>query len=131
MYTLHCTLVHLYTLTVHTLVEVHDGILHGVHLLHQSHDVVRQLPPDIDHVVGRQQEGLHRPLVVDVERDVESIPVSPEYRSLDLPHGTRGREGQGLLEGVLGLGEDDPLEEVAVGGHLHPEQVDVAVTVIN
>ena len=85
------------------LVEVHDGVLHSIHLFHQPHDVIRQLPADIDHVVGRQQERLYGSLVVDVERDVDGIAVPPQDGSLDLPHGTRGGEGQGLLESVLGL----------------------------
>ena len=75
------------------LVEVHDGVLHSIHLFHQPHDVIRQLPADIDHVVGRQQERLYGSLVVDVERDVDGIAVPPQDGSLDLPHGTRGGEG--------------------------------------
>ena len=98
-----------------TLVEVHDGVLHSIHLLHQPHDVIRQLPAHIDHVVGCQQERLYGSLVVDVERDVDGIAVPPEDGSLYLPHGTRGGQGQRLLERVLGLGEDYSLQEVAVG----------------
>ena len=116
---------------VRRLVEVHDGVLHSIHLFHQPHDVIRQLPPDIDHVVGRQQERLYGSLVVDVERDVDGIAVPPQDGSLDLPHGTRGGEGQGLLESVLGLGEDDSLQQVAVGGHLHSEHGNITVTAIN
>ena len=94
--------VHTYC-TVQILVEVHDSVLHSVHLLHQPHDVVREFPPNINHVVGGQQERLDGPLVVDVERDVDGIAVPPEDGSLYLPHGTGGGEGQGLLESVLGL----------------------------
>ena len=106
--------VHTYC-TVQILVEVHDSVLHSVHLLHQPHDVVREFPPNINHVVGGQQERLDGPLVVDVERNVESVPVPSEDDSLYLPHGTGRREGEGLLEGVLSLGQDDPLQQVAVG----------------
>ena len=55
------------------LVEVHDCVLDSVHLVHQPHDVVRQLLANVDHVVGRQQERLHGSLVVNVQGDVDLI----------------------------------------------------------